>query len=111
MGAASDRIANFFHALSSEIQILARACGKSDVHHLEPEGMAERANVPEVVDQLRATVSQLNKMLATERPEIQTILAELRETMDSLNDLVSNLRERPSELLFGNPPRKSEMLK
>ncbi len=37
--AASHRVANFFHALSSEIQILARACGKSDVHHLEPEDL------------------------------------------------------------------------
>jgi methylamine---glutamate N-methyltransferase subunit C len=37
--AASERVANFFHALSSEIQILARACGKSDVHHLEPEDL------------------------------------------------------------------------
>ena len=37
--AASDRVANFFHALSSEIQILARACGKGDVHHLEPEDL------------------------------------------------------------------------
>lgn len=36
---AADRIANFFHALTSEIQILARACGKSDVHHLEPEDL------------------------------------------------------------------------
>ncbi len=37
--AAADRVANFFHALDSEIQILARACGKSDVHHLEPEDL------------------------------------------------------------------------
>ncbi len=36
---AAHRVANFFHALSSEIQILARACGKSDVHHLEPEDL------------------------------------------------------------------------
>ena len=37
--AAAERVANFFHALTSEIQILARACGKSDVHHLEPEDL------------------------------------------------------------------------
>lgn len=37
--AASERVASFFHALSSEIQVLARACGKSDVHHLEPEDL------------------------------------------------------------------------
>src|SRR5213595_440948 len=42
---AAERVANFFHALTSEIQILARACGKSDVHHLEPEDL--RALTPE----------------------------------------------------------------
>ncbi len=36
---AAERVANFFHALTAEIQILARACGKSDVHHLEPEDL------------------------------------------------------------------------
>ena len=36
---AAERVANFFHALASEVQILARACGKSDVHHLEPEDL------------------------------------------------------------------------
>ena len=37
--AASERVAGFFHALSTEIQILARACGKSNVHNLEPEDL------------------------------------------------------------------------
>jgi glutamate synthase domain-containing protein 2 len=37
--AATERVANFFHALTTEVQILARACGKSDVHHLEPEDL------------------------------------------------------------------------
>jgi hypothetical protein len=32
-------VANFLGAMSSEVQILARACGKSDVHHLEPEDL------------------------------------------------------------------------
>lgn len=36
---AAARVANFFRAVTSEIQILARACGKSDVHHLEPEDL------------------------------------------------------------------------
>jgi glutamate synthase domain-containing protein 2 len=39
IGEAAGRVANFFHALTTEIQILARACGKSDVHHLEPEDL------------------------------------------------------------------------
>ncbi len=34
------RIANYLSSLSLEVQTLARACGKSDVHNLEPEDMA-----------------------------------------------------------------------
>ncbi len=37
--AAAERVANFFHAVTAEIQMLARACGKSDVHDLEPEDL------------------------------------------------------------------------
>lgn len=36
---ATERVANFLHAMASEIQILSRACGKRDVHDLEPEDM------------------------------------------------------------------------
>jgi len=75
------------------------------------DNAAPRANLPEVVSRLSQTLSQLNKMLATERPEIQTILAELRETIDNLNDLIRNLKQRPSGLLFSSPPRESEVLK
>jgi glutamate synthase domain-containing protein 2 len=33
------RVGNFLKAMTSEIQILARACGKADIHDLEPEDM------------------------------------------------------------------------
>ena len=36
---AAERVSNFLHATTQEIQIIARACGKSDVHDLEPEDM------------------------------------------------------------------------
>jgi methylamine---glutamate N-methyltransferase subunit C len=36
---AADRVANFLHATTLEIQMLARACGKADVHDLEPEDL------------------------------------------------------------------------
>jgi glutamate synthase domain-containing protein 2 len=34
------RVANYLRCLTLEVQTLARACGKSDVHNLEPEDMA-----------------------------------------------------------------------
>jgi glutamate synthase domain-containing protein 2 len=37
--AAAERVSNWFHAVTAEVQILARACGKKDVHDLEPEDL------------------------------------------------------------------------
>jgi glutamate synthase domain-containing protein 2 len=37
--AASERVSNWFHAVTAEVQMLARACGKRDVHDLEPEDL------------------------------------------------------------------------
>ena len=37
--AASERVANLLSAMTSEIQILARACGKADMHDLDPEDL------------------------------------------------------------------------
>jgi glutamate synthase domain-containing protein 2 len=36
----AERVRNFLRAMTLEIQMIARSCGKSDVHHLEPEDMA-----------------------------------------------------------------------
>jgi methylamine---glutamate N-methyltransferase subunit C len=36
---AAGRVFNFLHTLTLETQMLARACGKTDVHSLEPEDL------------------------------------------------------------------------
>ncbi len=37
---AATAVANYLRALTMEVTALARACGKSSVHHLEPEDLA-----------------------------------------------------------------------
>ena len=37
--AGARRVANYLNVLSMEAQVIARACGKSHVHHLEPEDL------------------------------------------------------------------------
>ena len=37
---AANRVYNFLHTLTLEVQMLARACGKTNVHSLEPEDLA-----------------------------------------------------------------------
>jgi glutamate synthase domain-containing protein 2 len=36
---AADRVFNFLASMTMEMQMIARACGHNDVHHLEPEDM------------------------------------------------------------------------
>ena len=36
---AAERVTNFLNSMTLEIQMLARACGKADVHDLEPEDL------------------------------------------------------------------------
>lgn len=38
-GGAAEAVANYLRATTMEVTALARACGKSDVHHLEPEDL------------------------------------------------------------------------
>ncbi len=37
---AALRVYNFLHTLTMEVQLLARACGKTNIHNLEPEDLA-----------------------------------------------------------------------
>ena len=37
---AAERVYNFLHTLTLEVQLIARACGKTNVHSLEPEDLA-----------------------------------------------------------------------
>ena len=37
---AAERVYNFLHTLTIEAQMMARACGKTNIHSLEPEDLA-----------------------------------------------------------------------
>ena len=39
-GRSYSRVYNYLHAMTLEAQLLARACGKTNIHSLEPEDLA-----------------------------------------------------------------------
>jgi ABC-type transporter Mla subunit MlaD len=102
-------------ALSQEAQDLLAGLRETNKYLKDllapPEGATHRANVPEIVARLNQTISQLNKVLSTERPQINAALSEFQQIAESLSELVTALREQPSSLLFSRPPQKSEVLK
>src|SRR6266567_981231 len=80
--AAAERVYNFLHTLTLEAQMLARACGKTDVHSLEPEDLcaltveaAAMAKVPLAgTDYIpgvteRETLSEIRRLLEKKHEE------------------------------------------
>ncbi len=74
-----------------------------------PQGVPP--NVPEVVGRLNQALAHFDALIASERPSIERVLTDLRAITDSLRELVSTLEQNPSELLFGRPPKKPEVVK
>jgi phospholipid/cholesterol/gamma-HCH transport system substrate-binding protein/paraquat-inducible protein B len=69
------------------------------------------ANLPEVMKQLNETLYRINRLIATRKPEIEQTLENLKEISANLADLTETLKQHPSELIFSQPPPKSEALK
>lgn len=72
---------------------------------------ATQSNIPEMIARINSVLSRIDKLIANERPKLEIILANLREISNNIKDLTGNLKEHPSELLFSEPPSKSEVLK
>lgn len=69
------------------------------------------ANIPQVTSQLNETLQRIDELLATQRPEIEEAVRNLRGVLANLKDLTESLKRYPSDLIFGQPPPKSEDLK
>lgn len=87
-----------------------------DARHLEtllagPGDQEFSVSIPQVLQRLDTSLSRIDQLIVGERPEIEIILRNFREISDSLRDLAESLRDRPSDLFFGRPPARSEVLK
>lgn len=71
----------------------------------------EHANLPETIARLNKTLARIDKLIASEKPEIEIILANFREVSENVKNLTESLKQHPSELIFSQPPPKSEILK
>jgi glutamate synthase domain-containing protein 2 len=92
---ASERVYNFLTAMTMELQMLARACGKTNVHSLEPEDLAAltveasaMARVP--LAGTTYTVGQTEREILAEVQRLLAIKAE--------EELVANPTARVTDL-------------
>jgi len=76
-----------------------------------PEPVSGQSNLPEMIARLNKTLVRIDKLISSERPQIEMILANFKEISDNLKTLTNNLKQHPSDLLFSQPPSKSEAIK
>ena len=102
-------------ALSQELQNLiteVRQTNKNLQALLKsPEPVSGPSNLPVMIAGLNKTLVRIDKLISTERPQIEMILTNFKEISDNLKSLTNNLKQHPSDLLFSQPPTKSEAIK
>jgi paraquat-inducible protein B len=102
-------------ALSGEAQILMAELRQTNQYFqtlfAPPSGVTPPPNVPALVARLNEAAGNLNTLITSERPSIERVLNDLHAITDSLRELVATLERNPSQLLFGRPPRKPEVVK
>jgi len=76
-----------------------------------PDPNAESTNLAQIMARLDNTLEELNLKIRTQGPEIDKFLRNLRAISDDIKELTAMLKEHPSEIIFSQPPKKSEIIK
>lgn len=76
-----------------------------------PDPNAESANLAQVIARFDKTLEELNLKIRSQSPEVYKFLRNLRAISDDIKELTAMLKEHPSEIIFSQPPKKSEMIK
>jgi phospholipid/cholesterol/gamma-HCH transport system substrate-binding protein/paraquat-inducible protein B len=76
-----------------------------------PDPNAESTNLAQIMVRLDNTLEELNIKIRTQSPTIDKFLRNLRAISDDIKELTAMLKEHPSEIIFSQPPKKSELIK
>ena len=97
MDEAAGRVYNFLHTLTLEVQMLARACGKTDVHNLEPEDLAALTTEASAMARVPLAGTDYIPGVSEERSlqEIETLLDQyLENPVDYIPETAATARSR-----------------
>ena len=72
---------------------------------------SKMANIAVMVAQLNKTLIRIDKLVLTQTPQIEQTLKDLRGVSANLKELTDSIKQYPSQLIFSQPPAKSEIVK
>ena len=103
-------------AISNEIQSLLAEARQTNQHLQEllerPEKTEpQMASIAVMVANLNKMLLRIDRLVMSQTPQMEHALGELREVSVNLKELTSGLKQHPSQLIFSEPPPKSEVTK
>jgi ABC-type transporter Mla subunit MlaD len=68
-------------------------------------------NIRETVTQLYTTLKRVEQLVANQEASVDETMENLRQASENLKETTENVKNYPAQLLFGEPPQRSEVTK
>ena len=72
---------------------------------------AESVNLPQIMARLDSILERVDRQTANKSVEIDRFIRNMKMISDDIKELTAMLKRHPSEIIFSQPPAKSEMIK
>ena len=76
-----------------------------------PDPNKVNTNLPQVLARLDSILARTDKEFAEKSPDIEIFIGNMKVISENVKELTEILKEHPSEIIFSQPPAKSEMIK
>lgn len=71
----------------------------------------ESVNLPQIMARLDSTLERVDRESSNKKVDIDRFIRNMRAISDDVKELTTMLKRHPAELIFSQPPTKSEMIK
>jgi ABC-type transporter Mla subunit MlaD len=82
-----------------------------DLSHTSKDVRQAMTQLPEITTRLNASMRRIDTLLASKGETIDELLENLRSVSEELNYLTKSVEHYPSQVLFGEPPKRSQAVK
>ena len=106
---AAARVARLAETLDETMHSPEVRTGAENLLAISSDLTSTTAHLPETMARLNRTLRQTDYLLSSQQDKVDRILSELSRLSQNLADLSDLARHHPSWVLFGNPPKPSEL--
>ena len=77
----------------------------------ESKGDESAVNIPQTIAQFNKTLKRMDDFVSGQQGEVEEVMANIKRVSANLRELTEYAKKYPSQVLFGSPPSRSEVIK